>query len=214
MEQAQLNEPIPPERVLESRSSALRAIELDGRMAESHAALGCVHVLELNLSEAEESFATAVELAPDNCPVLKQNYAHLLIALGNFDEASRQLRGSQDIDPFPGQQEFACARANYLSGRFTDDRCGPSFANEYGEVPNRALLFQANIAICLGKILEATQCAERILRESNGTPVLTAEIAEIFGLAGNHAKAEALSIGLGSWIPRHLSAGLVRLDSA
>lgn len=35
--------------------------------------------------------------------------------------------------------------------------------------------------------------AEEILREPNGTLVATAEIAEIFGLAGNHPKAESLT---------------------
>ena len=173
---AQLNELIPPEAVLESRSAALCAIELDDRMAESYAALGCAQVLKLSLGEAERSFATALELAPHTSPIIRQNYAHLLIALGNFDEAFLQLRGSQGVDPFSRQQKLACARANYLSGRFTDGMCGPSFVSEYGKVPIRALLFQANIAIHLGKVLEATQCAEGILRESNGTPALTAEI--------------------------------------
>ena len=199
---AQLNELIPPEAVLESRSAALCAIELDDRMAESYAALGCAQVLELSFGEAEKSFATALELAPHTSPIIRQNYAHLLIALGNFDEAFLQLRGSQGVDPFSGQQKLACARSNYLSGRFPDGMCGPSFANEFGGVPNRALLFQANIAIHLGKVLEATQCAEDILRESNGTPALTAEIAEILALAGNHSKAESLIGRLGLLDPQ------------
>ncbi len=189
---AQLDELMTPATLLESKSSALRAIELDDRMAESYAALGCAQVLELSLGEAEESFIRALELAPDSSPSLRQNYAHLLIALGKFDEAFRQLRRSQDIDPFSGQQKFACAKFSYLSGRFTDGMCGPSFATAYGTVPNRALLFQANIAICLGNPLEAAECAEGILRESDGTPVLTAAIAETLGLAGNVTRAESL----------------------
>ena len=190
---ALLHEPVLAEAMRESRRCAERALEIDNRMGETYAALGCVQVLELSFNDAEHSFLQALELAPDPHPALRQPYAHLLVVLGKLDEAFQQLRMSQSVDPFSGQQKLACARLKYLSGQFEDDTCDPSFINEYGEVPKRARLIQANIDIQLGKKQKAMDSAEEILRQSNGTPVFTAEIAEILGLAGNHPKAESLT---------------------
>lgn len=118
---ALLSEPMPVEAIIEAKRSALCAVEIDRRMGEAYAALGCAQVLELNFHDTEQSFIQALELAPDPYLGLRQSYAHLLVALGKMDEAFRQLRISQAMDPFSGQQKFACARLKYLSRHFQDD---------------------------------------------------------------------------------------------
>ncbi len=77
---------------------ALRALEIDPTLAQAHTALAYTLMMDLDFARAEASFRRAIELDPDY-PTGHQWYADLLSATGRHDEALRQLRLAESLDP-------------------------------------------------------------------------------------------------------------------
>jgi TolB-like protein/Tfp pilus assembly protein PilF len=81
-----------------ARSNALKAIELDGSLAEPHATLGVLYHFAWRPSEAEAEFKRAIELNP-NYASAHQWYARFLRSAGRMDEAWTQIKLANDSDP-------------------------------------------------------------------------------------------------------------------
>ncbi|HUI05594.1 MAG TPA: tetratricopeptide repeat protein [Verrucomicrobiae bacterium] len=82
-----------------ARAAALRALELDNTLGEAHAALGSIkQSWDWDWPGAEAEFKRAIELNP-NYATAHLWYSILLRCLGRFDEAIREIRRAQDLDP-------------------------------------------------------------------------------------------------------------------
>jgi serine/threonine protein kinase/tetratricopeptide (TPR) repeat protein len=81
-----------------ARAAALRALELDGSLAEGHASLGTVHNQSWNWAEAERELKRAIELNP-NYASAHHWYGLWLEFMGRDDEALAEYRRAQEIDP-------------------------------------------------------------------------------------------------------------------
>jgi eukaryotic-like serine/threonine-protein kinase len=81
-----------------ARSNALRAIELDGSLAEPHATLGMVNQFEWHMPEAGIEFKRAIELNP-NYPTAHHWYSRFLRGLGRQDEAWTEIKRAAELDP-------------------------------------------------------------------------------------------------------------------
>lgn len=80
-------------------AAALRALELDSTLGEAHAALGLIKMyFDWDWPGAEAEFKRAIALNPD-CATAHHWYSIWLRNLGRFDEASREIRQAQDVDP-------------------------------------------------------------------------------------------------------------------
>jgi TolB-like protein/Tfp pilus assembly protein PilF len=79
---------------------AVRALELDGSLAETHALLGQYHKqLDFNWPEVEREMDLALKLNPSS-PIVKVRYAaNLLMPLGRLEEAVQELERALDLDP-------------------------------------------------------------------------------------------------------------------
>ena len=102
------------------RAAASKAIELDPRLAEGHAALGWVHSYDFNWPLAEESFRRAIDLNP----TISQTYTSYAIAalepLGKLDEAVRILRTALQHDPGSLDLQREIGQAQMLAGRYEE----------------------------------------------------------------------------------------------
>jgi TolB-like protein/DNA-binding winged helix-turn-helix (wHTH) protein len=94
------NDILPANQVYpQAKAAALRALEIDDSMAEPHASLGFVKLLyDWNPSEAELEFRRAIEVDA-NYPTGHHWYAYDLAAMGRTDEALREIRRAQELDP-------------------------------------------------------------------------------------------------------------------
>lgn len=82
-----------------AKSAALKAIEIDGDLAEAHASLGFIlRSSDWEWIESERSLKRAIELNP-NYPTAHHYYATLLATLGRMDEALTEITIAQRLDP-------------------------------------------------------------------------------------------------------------------
>ena len=102
-------------------SAAEKAIQLDPLLAEAHDALGMMQAREAQWKQAERSFRRAVEIAPGD-PLWRRHFASfLLLPLGRIDEALRQLRIAEKIDPLSPAGLYTLRVALRAAGRFDEE---------------------------------------------------------------------------------------------
>jgi eukaryotic-like serine/threonine-protein kinase len=110
-----------PARALgKAKASALRALELDGTLAEAYTALAFVQMqAEYDWDAAEKTFQRAIELNP-NWADARECYALELTALGRFDEALRQILLAEALEPEARPLRAAHATILYFARRFDE----------------------------------------------------------------------------------------------
>lgn len=82
-----------------AKQAALKALELDDRLAEAHASLGQIAVYyDFDFPTAEREFRRALELNP-NYPTAHQWFAEHLSSMKRFDEALAEIRRALELDP-------------------------------------------------------------------------------------------------------------------
>jgi len=89
----------PTEAMPKARSAALRALQLDDTLGETHATLALIRsVYDFNRAEAGKEFKRAIELSPSNAEVHLW-YALHLISTSRVDEALAEVDRAQKLDP-------------------------------------------------------------------------------------------------------------------
>ena len=89
----------PKEAFPNAKAAAMQAVELDSTLAEPHVSLAwSSFVFDRDWATAENQFQRALRLNP-NYPTAHQSYAMLLSRMGRFDEAIREMKRAQELDP-------------------------------------------------------------------------------------------------------------------
>jgi TolB-like protein/DNA-binding winged helix-turn-helix (wHTH) protein/Tfp pilus assembly protein PilF len=89
----------PKEFMPRARSAALRAVELDERLAEAHASLAVIaQNYDWDWQAVEKEYRRAVELDP-NYATAYHWYAESLALQGRFDEAFVEIERARQLDP-------------------------------------------------------------------------------------------------------------------
>jgi tetratricopeptide (TPR) repeat protein len=84
---------------VDARKAAVKALELDPSLGEAHASLGFLTFLhDWDWHKAEVELQRAIELSP-NYAQAHQWYAIYLAKLGRHEEAIREARQAQELDP-------------------------------------------------------------------------------------------------------------------
>jgi serine/threonine-protein kinase len=101
----------PTEVLPKAKAAALKAIELDDKLADAHAALGWVNLwFDWDWNGSERQFKRALELDKRNADA-HSYYANLLSILGRHTEALAEGKLARELDP-------ANLRINALEGQF------------------------------------------------------------------------------------------------
>ncbi|MEK7405062.1 MAG: tetratricopeptide repeat protein [Acidobacteriota bacterium] len=79
-------------------AAASKALEIDGELAEAHAALAFARLYDWNWSGAEQSFRRAIELNPSYAPA-RTWYASYLVYTGRTAETLREAQRARELDP-------------------------------------------------------------------------------------------------------------------
>jgi TolB-like protein/tetratricopeptide (TPR) repeat protein len=178
----------PRESFPRARAAALRALEIDGMMAEAYASLGfidCCHAWDW--SGAEQNYLKAIELKP-NYPTAHHWYGELLVTLGRFSEAVIELQMAQELDPLSLAINADLAASYYYARQYDKSE----------RLLHNLLEFNANFVrahIILGKVYgqkgqhaEAVAVLRRALVLSNDPATLSA-LAHGLAIAGSTTEA-------------------------
>ncbi len=90
-----------------AKLAAARALEIDPELAEAHSISAFVRfVFDFDWVGAEREFLTAIELSPGSAPA-HDHYSWLCSALERYDDALREVRRAQELDPILIQTDVA-----------------------------------------------------------------------------------------------------------
>ena len=86
------------EALPKAKQPALKALELDGTLAEAHDVLGIINDHNYEWSAAEHEYRRAIELKPEY-PTAHHRYSLLLIATGRVEQARAEAEQARQLDP-------------------------------------------------------------------------------------------------------------------
>jgi len=177
----------PLEVMPKAKAAAARAIEIDDSLAEAHASLGYVKLnFDWDWVGAEREFHRALELNP-NLPRAHAGYAHYLLTLRRTDEAIQELHYAETLDPLLPESHVNLPFLLF-NGRRYDEAIE---AGQRGKDDRVLALSYAE----LGRRVEAIAAADRGLKSAQ-SPVIVAQIASAYALAGNKDKARTILSGI------------------
>lgn len=109
----------PAEVWTKAKEAALKALQLDGLLAEAHYAMALVSLCyDRDLRTAEREFKRAIELKP-NYSLAHDWYGLFVLGIsGRFEEAFTELRRAQDLDPLSLAINTDFATCLYWSGQY------------------------------------------------------------------------------------------------
>jgi len=179
----------PLEVMPKAKAAAVKAIELDDTLAEAHVSLGYVALtFDWDWVRAEHEFRRALELNP-SLPRAHAFYAeYLLFRLRRIDDAMQELQRAYALDPLLPIAHGDLAWLSFLARRYeesiaTAQRVGH---DDHIEALSYAELGQRGLALA---------AADRAASSSKN-PVILAQTAAAYALAGSSDKARAMLPGI------------------
>jgi TolB-like protein/Flp pilus assembly protein TadD len=178
----------PIEGRRKAEESARKALELDDKLAEAHAALGLAYIgfAPSNFSIGDKELRHAIELSP-NLAVAHYNLGLSFIRQGRLDEASAELMKARALDPLSS----VIARAVVIPYYFKRDY-GRAFellrqANELG--PALSATWEIGLFIRSGSIKEAFAEIEKAKDARRNDLLLTYSAGMAYAASGKQVEA-------------------------
>ena len=167
----------------QARAAADKALELDPSMDEAHVSRAMVLLLEWNWFEAEKEHRLALTLAPNSWEA-HRSYAWYLMNLGRFDEARAQTKYAEELDPVSPLSRSLLAYVDLLSGQ--TDLAIEEFKNSDWDLG-------LGFAYGVKKMYpDADAAFQRVASRWGREPVVVANLAWVYGLAGRKHDAQKL----------------------
>ena len=146
-----------------ARSDAERAVAIDPRLAEAHAALGWVRVFsEWKFDEGLAELRRAKELSPGN-PTANDLLARVVVYLGQVQEAEKLARQAIELDPLTYQARNNLARILFVEGKLDEAEASARQSAELQPTAASSHRWQVFVAIHRGD-------GETALREAQLEP--------------------------------------------
>lgn len=172
-----------------ARAAALRALEIDPRLAEAHEVLATIlQNYDWNWPAAEKEYKQTIELNP-NYAVGHYHYSYHLALLRHFDEAIRQATEALSHDPMSGILNAGLAFVLLLARRY--DACIEQALTAIEVEPNMTLCY-----ITLGTAYEqkgmyadAVTTYEKGIALGGAFAVQRAYAGHVYGVSGDRIKA-------------------------
>src|SRR6266550_4080349 len=178
----------PIEGRRKAEEAARKALELDDKLAEAHAALGLAYIgfAPSNFSIGDKELGHAIELSP-NLAVAHYNLGLSFIRQGRLDEASAELLKARELDPLSS----VIARAVVIPYYFKRDY-GRAFellrqANELG--PPLSATWEIGLYIKNGSLNEAFAEIEKAKAVRKNDPLFIYSTGMAYAASGRQAEA-------------------------
>lgn len=170
-----------------ARAAAERAIALDPSLGEAHGVLGLLLFTgAFDWTTAESELKKALELNPGSADI-HDHYAWLCTAMGRYDEAIDLTRRALELDPLVHRSDFATAllRAGRYEEAIQAARRIVDTNPEYARGHSTLGWAYFNV----GRMDEALAHLEHAAQFTTGDTTFLAQLGQLCGLLGNHARA-------------------------
>ncbi len=181
----------PREAGAKAKAAAAQAVKLQDRLGEAHASMALAYFwCDWNWAEAGSAFREAIDLKP-NFAAAHNWYAAFLNVMLRFDEAAKEQKVAEDLDPLSLTIAMNAADPYYFSRQYS------SAIEHFKRVLRRDAGFPAahyNLGrayVQAGKCGEAVSAFQSAARLS-GAPQANAALAQAYARLGEVKKAEAI----------------------
>lgn len=182
----------PNEALPKARRAALKALEIDGTLAEAHASLGLIKFYyDWDWSGAEHHYKRAIELDPRSV-LAHQRYGSYLAVMGRYDEATAALNRALELDPLSLLVNSLLGLPLYLSREY--DRSIAQYRKTLDMDPNYLpALFGVGLGCTQkGMYAEAMQEFQKARSLGENLAEAQAEIGYVYALSGKTGQAEEM----------------------
>jgi TolB-like protein/DNA-binding winged helix-turn-helix (wHTH) protein/Tfp pilus assembly protein PilF len=177
------------EMMPKARSSALKAIELDDRLAEAHASLAYVkHRFEWDWVGAEKEFRRSIELNPDYATA-HQWYGWYLISVGSYDGAEKEFERARQIEPLSLYTNVTVGAAFFYSRQY--DKAAAQLKRVVEMDPSFGIAHSwlARTYEQTGRFDEAISETQKVIKIGGGTAAQQAALGYAYSVSGQQAEA-------------------------
>lgn len=172
-----------------ARVAALKGLELDPSLAEAQASLAMVRTIyDWDWDAAEKGFRRAIQLNPSYATA-HHWYAHLLRALGRFEDAVTETRRAQELDPLALIINSNLGAALFYAGRYqeAEDEYRKTLRRDASWAPAHWGLGRTLLKV--GRTAEALAQHAQAVRNSPGSAGYLCTLANALALTGQRVEA-------------------------
>jgi TolB-like protein/DNA-binding winged helix-turn-helix (wHTH) protein/Tfp pilus assembly protein PilF len=188
---------LPPRQAMpEAKAAALKALEIDGTLAEAHASLANVLLLyDWDLTASEKEYKRALDLDPDYTAA-HHWYSHCLLPLGRTEESLAESRRALELEPLSLVINVHLGW-HYLYARQYDQAIDQfRRAIELDPTFPQAQRYAAWGFLQKGRHEEAIAALRAAVKGLGGQSEVEAELGYALAVAGRRAEARAVLEGL------------------
>jgi eukaryotic-like serine/threonine-protein kinase len=171
-----------------AKAAVTRALELDDSLAEAHSSLAYIYTYyDWDWARGDQEFQRALQLNPNDAAV-RHRYSRYLSSLGRIDEALREIKHEQELDPLSQVARANVGMIYYFARRYDSAmkplndvlKEDPKFDTAYWGL---GLIYEQK-----GMPAEAVAQMEKAAALSPD-PNTMASLAHAYGIAGQKEKA-------------------------
>ncbi len=182
----------PREGFPSARAAAIKALELDDKLAEAHTMLGVVKFFyDWDWSGAEREFTRAVEINPSYSDT-HQMYSYYLSAMGRYDEALAEMRRAQELDQLSLEKNVGIGEILYYQRQY--DQAIEQYQKVLEMDPNSGFTHWAigNVYVQKKKYEEAIAEYQKAIPLSGDSPDEPASLGHAYALSGKRREAQVV----------------------
>ena len=188
---------LPPRQAMpEAKAAALKALQVDGTLAEAHTSLAMVHLLyDWDWAASEKEFRRAIELDP-NYTTAHHWYSHCLLSLGRTQGSLTESKRALELEPLQlvvgihlGWHYIYARQYDKAIDQFRDTlELDPTFP--------QTRRYSAWVYLQKGMHPEAIAALRAALNSVERDPEIEGELGHALAVAGRRAEALAMLEGL------------------
>jgi Serine/threonine protein kinase len=183
----------PREGFPRARVAALKALELDDKLAEAHATLAVVKLLyDWDWTGAEGEFKRALEINPSYSDGHQSYGNYLSQVMGRYDEALTEMRRAQELDPLSVEKSVGIGDVFFYQRRY--DQALEQYQKVLEMDPNSGFTHWAlgNVYLQKKSYEEAIAEYQKAIPLSGDSPDEPASLACAYALSGKRQAAQLI----------------------
>jgi TolB-like protein/Tfp pilus assembly protein PilF len=184
---------LPPRQAMpEAKAAALKALEIDGTLAEAHSSLANVHLFyDWDLAASEKEFKRALDLDPDYTAA-HHWYSHCLLVLGRKEESLAESRRALELEPLNLVVNTHLGWHYYYARQYDEAIEQHRRTLELDPASPQAQRYAAWALLQKGRHEEAIAFLRAASSAFGRNPEVEAELGHALAVAGRRAEARAV----------------------